>query len=310
MKKIILAIILTFLFFGIAQATDITGISNLGAAPDASDELYLGDGGAADKAITVDNLMKYLFNAQSDCSGITIGICVDTDDGIVYYYDGDSVEVLGTVSFEVINAVSDHETTYDHDSYDSHSVNTSNPHSVTASQASAEPDDSNDFDPDRINGDTTDDDKLDASVIGAFGAIQITTAPSSDDTYGGIVLTNHNCGESIAQWDAVYLDDTATEWMIADADAAGKFPARGIAVAACTDGNPGSILVQGVIRNDGWAWSAMGATLWLGDGGTGSTLVEVASIPATTGDCNQVVGWTIDDDHIFFNPSPDYVTVQ
>jgi hypothetical protein len=64
--------------------------------------------------------------AQSDCSTISSGWCRDTDDNILYYWDGDSVESMGG------GDVATHESTYDHDAYDTHTSNTSNPHSVDA----------------------------------------------------------------------------------------------------------------------------------------------------------------------------------
>ena len=130
----------------------------------------------------------------------------------------------------------------------------------------------------------------------------------SDDSYDGVVLTGWNCGETIAQWDAVYLDDTANEWLIADVDAAGKFPARGVVVAGCTDGNPGTVLVQGVIRNDGWNWAANGATLFLSDAGTGTPFTVTA--PSTAGDCVQVVGFVLNDDQVYVNFSGHYLEVS
>ena len=130
----------------------------------------------------------------------------------------------------------------------------------------------------------------------------------SDDTYDGIVLSGWNCGASIAQWDAVYLDDTANEWLIADADLPGAFPARGVATAACTDGNPGIILVQGVVRNDAWEWAANGSTLFLSDTGTGSSWTVTA--PSTSGDAVQVIGFAINDDQVYFNFSGHYLEVE
>ncbi|KKL50496.1 hypothetical protein LCGC14_2304890, partial [marine sediment metagenome] len=130
----------------------------------------------------------------------------------------------------------------------------------------------------------------------------------SDDDWSGIVLNGWLCGATIAQWDAVYLDDTTNEWAIADADLAGTFPARGLAIAACTDGNPGVILVQGVIRNDAWTWAANGSTLFLSDTGTGSSWTVTA--PSTTGDAVQIIGFTINDDQAYFNFAGHYLEVE
>ncbi len=129
----------------------------------------------------------------------------------------------------------------------------------------------------------------------------------ADDKYNGITLSGWNCGESISQWDSVYLDDTSNEWMQADADAAGEFPARGIMVAACTDGNPGIVLVQGVIRDDTFNYANNGETLYLSDVAGGDPLEDP---PSTSGDCVQVVGFALDDDHIYVNFSGEYMEVE
>jgi hypothetical protein len=163
------------------------------------------------------------------------------------------------------------------------------------------------LDPDKIVGDSTDDDLVDVSILGPFGAIQMDGTPGSDDTYAGSTITGWNCGESIEQWDLVYLDDTQNEWMEADADAAGKFPAIGMAVAACTDGNEGTILLWGVVRNDGWTWTGNGKKLYLDETTTGG-LTETA--PSTAGDCVQLKAYSLDDDHIILLPTIHYLEVE
>lgn len=128
----------------------------------------------------------------------------------------------------------------------------------------------------------------------------------ADDTYDGFVIANKNAGETITQWDVVYLDGTSGEWMQADADAAGEFPARGIAVEAGTDGNALKVLVQGTIRNDGWTWTDEGVTLYLSD--TVAGLTETA--PSTSGDAVQILGYALSDDEIYFNAAGHYAEVE
>lgn len=148
--------------------------------------------------------------------------------------------------------------------------------------------------------------ELGGAVLAGQVNLKASADGLNDDDWSGIVLNGWNCGEAVSQWDTVYLDDTANEWLQADADAAGEFPARGVAVAACTDGNPGIVLVQGVVRNDGWAWTANGATLFLSDTVAGIT----QTAPSTSGDCVQVVGFTLDDDTAYLNFSGHYLEVQ
>jgi len=130
----------------------------------------------------------------------------------------------------------------------------------------------------------------------------------NDDRYNGTTIGGLNAGENITQWDLVYFDTTDAEYKQADADAAGEWPARGMAVAAGTDGNELVILVQGVIRNDGWAWLAAsyGKTLYLDDATAGGITTNA---PATGGDCVQPVGWVISDDEVYINISGNWTVV-
>ena len=124
----------------------------------------------------------------------------------------------------------------------------------------------------------------------------------SDLTYHGITLTGRNYGEEVAVGQLVYLDDTAGEWMVADADEAGHWPARGIAVLHGHDGDPATILVLGVMRNDAWGFTE-GQSLYLSDSGTTRADAGVVSgtAPVGSGDCVQIVGFALSDDEAFFN---------
>jgi len=133
----------------------------------------------------------------------------------------------------------------------------------------------------------------------------LNAAQSSDDTYTGTKIVGLNAGEAITQWDAVFLNDTDSEYHQADADASGEWPCRGIAVASAADGSSLTIISQGIIRNDGWTWSGEGSALYLSD--TAGGITETA--PSTSTDCAQLVGWTISDDEAYINISGHYVVV-
>lgn len=118
----------------------------------------------------------------------------------------------------------------------------------------------------------------------------------ADDAYDGITLSGRNFGETVAIGQLVYLDDTAGEWKLADADAAGLFPARGIAVNGGNDGDAAVVMVMGVLRVDDWAFTE-GATLYLSD----TPGLVSGTAPSGSGDCIQVVGFALSDDEAFFN---------
>lgn len=127
----------------------------------------------------------------------------------------------------------------------------------------------------------------------------------ADDTYQGFkVIGGRNAGETITQWDLVYLNPADGEWHQADADestAAGK--AWGVATTAGTDGNPIDVLVSGIVRNDGWAWSAAGVDLFVSD--VAGAMTETA--PSTTGDVVKLVARTISDDEVYIDVGHDYL---
>jgi hypothetical protein len=66
------------------------------------------------------------------------------------------------------------------------------------------------------------------------------------------------------------------------------------------------VLTQGVVRNDGWNWSDENVTLFLSD--TAGGITETA--PSTSGDCVQIVGWSISDDEAYINISGHYLEVE
>lgn len=117
----------------------------------------------------------------------------------------------------------------------------------------------------------------------------------SDHGYHGITLRGRNYGYTAAIGDPVYLNDTAGEWLLADADLSGAWPARGIACNTGTDGSAAVVMVMGVMRHDAWAFTE-GQTLYLSDTGT-----ITGTAPTGSGDCIQVVGFSLSDDEAFFN---------
>lgn len=136
--------------------------------------------------------------------------------------------------------------------------------------------------------------------------ISHTVEPGTDDTYTGENMTGLNAGDTIAQWDAVYLDSSSGRWEFTDADAAATAGGVlvGLAAAAGTDGNPLTVVLRGVIRNDGWTWTTVGAPLYLST--SPGAITQTA--PSGTDDVIRVVGYVLSDDCIYFNPSNDWIT--
>jgi len=144
---------------------------------------------------------------------------------------------------------------------------------------------------------------LGTTDAGAFTnkVYQIATVLATDDTHQGYTLAGNNAGATIAQWDAVYLG-ASFQWLLADANGSGTFPAIGLAVAAGTSGNPLTVLKRGTARNDAWNWSP--GSIWLDV--TAGALTQTP--PATTGDKVQYMGFATSADSMFVDPSPNYST--
>lgn len=135
--------------------------------------------------------------------------------------------------------------------------------------------------------------------------IDYVIEPAVDDTYAGESSDDKLAGDTIAQFDVVYLDSSSGRWEFADADAVGTSGTVLLAMAAAagTDGNAMNVIFRGVVRNDGWTWSAAGKPLYVST--TPGGLTETA--PSGADDVIRIAAYTLSDDAIYFNPENDYV---
>lgn len=131
-----------------------------------------------------------------------------------------------------------------------------------------------------------------------------TVEPGTDDTFTGEQITGFNATATIAQWEAVYLSTTG--WALTDADAASTAGGVmvGLAAAAGTAANPLTVVLRGVVRNDGWTWATVGAPLYLST--TAGAITDTA--PSGTDDVVRIIGYVLTDDCIYLNPSNDWIT--
>lgn len=133
------------------------------------------------------------------------------------------------------------------------------------------------------------------------GSIIINPTPADLNVSGlTIELT---AGENVAFGDICYIESDGKMYL-ADADAAGEFPAQFMAAATTGTNATGNFFMYGIARNDAWNWT-VGGTLYLSD--TAGDITQTP--PATSGDCIQVLGFATSADRIFFNPSQDYTLV-
>jgi hypothetical protein len=139
--------------------------------------------------------------------------------------------------------------------------------------------------------------------VGTVAHLSFSRTLGTDHTYNGKDITAINAGATIAQFEAVYYDFTAGEWLLADANGSSTYPAQGIAAGASTDGNAITVITQGFVRDDTWNWSA--GPIYLS--ATPGALTQTA--PSTSGDKVQVVGFAVTADVAYFHFNQTYVTV-
>jgi hypothetical protein len=148
---------------------------------------------------------------------------------------------------------------------------------------------------------------VDGAVVASFSASGNSLGPTAispvlaanNDYSATEIHTGFDAGETIPQWQAVYFDVTAGEMLLTDADASGKAPGWGLALAASADGSPIYVLSRGWVRNDAWTWTP-GDPIYLADTPGGLTQTK----PSTSGDIVQPVGIAKSADVAYFNFDP------
>ena len=141
----------------------------------------------------------------------------------------------------------------------------------------------------------------------AFKSGQIDTDAVAGELRGEIaysgIVGEVTVGETVTYGQPLYLDATADELLIADADAATEYPAKVISLGAGADGEKVLVLFLGYMRYDSWTWG-VGEILYLSD--TVATISATA--PSTTGDCVQKIGYALATDAIYWNPDLYFAT--
>ena len=140
-------------------------------------------------------------------------------------------------------------------------------------------------------------------VLSEAASVSIGTPllPSTDHTYSGL-SAEMLAGGAIGAQDLVCIHTTTQEVVVADASAVATARAIGIAPAAISDTATGTVLLQGFIRDDTWAWTT-GGVLYLSE--TAGDLTQTA--PTTDGAFVQVVGIALSPDVAYINPSMDII---
>lgn len=74
-------------------------IETMGGGAPSGAQYYTNQADGTLSAEIVINMLQ-----QSDCSGITAGMCLDSDNGYLYSWDGDSVELVGVLNYQPLES--------------------------------------------------------------------------------------------------------------------------------------------------------------------------------------------------------------
>jgi hypothetical protein len=157
--------------------------------------------------------------------------------------------------------------------------------------------------------------KNDASdtTTGTITAAGFTLADAANVSIGVPLLANADhtttgmtaqmlAGGDIAAFDLVCIHSVTQEVVEADASAAATSRVIGIAPVAISDTATGTVLLQGFVRDDTWAWTT-GGVLFLSE--TAGAMTHTA--PTTSGAFVQAVGVALSPDVVYINPSIDVI---
>lgn len=144
------------------------------------------------------------------------------------------------------------------------------------------------------------------NILRIAGNIDMDGTPATDDTFVGPSTDEFQASATIAQWEAVYLN-SSSQWALTDADAAATAGTVMVALAteAGTLNNALRVALPGsFVRNDAWTWT-VGGPIYLST--TPGALTQTA--PSATDDVVRILGYAVNADTIYWNPSNDFITV-
>jgi hypothetical protein len=145
----------------------------------------------------------------------------------------------------------------------------------------------------------------DGTAVLTNKSLTFSASLGTDDTFTGNIIAGLNNTGGVTQWNVVSIN-SSSQWLHADADAAST-RAFGVAVSTATTGNAVSVLTQGTIRNDAWAWTVGGAIYLSTDPSTTSGMTQTA--PTGVSDVVQLIGYALTADIIYVNISGEYLEV-
>ena len=161
---------------------------------------------------------------------------------------------------------------------------------------------------DSVDSDNYVDGSIDAahfSLAGLQAPHQLDATPPADHTATGPQTATLNAGYACAAFDLVYLGSSST-WLEADSDAtATSINMLGVTLAAADSGAAVNVALPGsFIRDDTFNFTP-GLALYV----SGTLGAMTHTKPTGSGDIVRTVGYALNADVVFFQPSSDYVVL-
>ena len=143
------------------------------------------------------------------------------------------------------------------------------------------------------------------TAITLSGSMAMNGTPGSDHTANGPQTNTFAAGYTTTLMDLVYMG-SGSKWLEADSDATGtSINLLGIALEVGDDTDAINVALPGsFVRDDSWSWTP-GVPLYV----SGTLGAITATKPTGSGDIVRTVGFAVHADYIYFNPSPDYITL-
>ena len=160
-------------------------------------------------------------------------------------------------------------------------------------------------------------DTINASLLNgnlpALDGSQLTNLPSGDaldgspanHTANGPQTNTYPAGYAATVMDLVYMGQDS-KWLKADADQEStSIGLLGISLESKTDTQPMNVALPGsFVRSTTWGWT-VGVPLYIHT--TDGSIT--ATKPTGSGDIVRTIGFSVQVEYIFFNPSSDYITL-
>jgi hypothetical protein len=146
-------------------------------------------------------------------------------------------------------------------------------------------------------------------ALGENCAVALDPEGSADEKWSGITVTG-TAGATLAVGDLCYLDVTAAEWLLTDADAAATAGpvVLGICILAANNAEATNMLLMGTVRSAAFPASiALGAPVYIS--GTAGDITATA--PSTATQIVRIVGHavTVEPNTIYFAPDNTWIEV-